>query len=256
MRRFQIVWLGATLLSAMTAVVLAQSTTAPATQPAKPTAPPAPEGMEQLFNGRDLTGWDGDPRLWSVKDGALRGETTREKSARSNTFLIWKGGVVKDFELRLSYRTNSSNNSGIQYRSKQVPPRESDANKWVVGGYQAEVRNNGVENGFIYDERGSRGRMCYVGEKVVWDPEKGKQIVGMVNDPKAIAPTFHIDGWNDYVIIAKGNNMRHYINGVQYTDFTDNDPKLAATEGIVALQLHTGEPMWVEFKEIRIKHLK
>jgi hypothetical protein len=201
--------MGFILLSSITVALLALATNpSPATAPARATAPAEPEGMVKIFNGKDLAEWDGDPRLWSVRDGSIRGETTRENPARSNTFLIWKGGVVKDFELRLTYRVNSANNSGIQYRSKHVPPGANDQNKWVVAGYQAEVRNNGVENGFIYDERGTRGRMCYVGEKVVWDPDKGKQIVGMVNDPKAIAATFRVDDWNEYVIIARGNNTR------------------------------------------------
>ena len=80
-------------------------------------APPESAGMQQIFNGEDLSGWDGDPRLWSVRDGVLRGETTAENAARGNTFLIWKEGVTKDFELRLSFRCNATNNSGIQYRS-------------------------------------------------------------------------------------------------------------------------------------------
>ena len=80
-------------------------------------APPEPKGMKTIFNGKDLTGWDGDPRLWSVKNGALRGETTAKNKANGNTFIIWKGGHTKDFELRLSFRCNATNNSGIQYRS-------------------------------------------------------------------------------------------------------------------------------------------
>ena len=77
-------------------------------------APPEPGDMQVLFNGKDLTGWDGDPRLWGVKDGVLRGETTKENPAKGNTFLIWKDGTVKDFDLRLSFRMNAANNSGIQ----------------------------------------------------------------------------------------------------------------------------------------------
>src|SRR6478672_4605767 len=73
-------------------------------------APAESSGMQSLFNGKDLSGWDGDPRLWSVKDGLLRGETTAENPAAGNTFIIWKGGTVKDFELRLSFRMNAENN--------------------------------------------------------------------------------------------------------------------------------------------------
>src|SRR5438045_8984862 len=116
-------------------------------------APGEPSGMQTLFNGKDLTGWDGDPRLWSVKDGLLRGETTAENPAMGNTFVIWKAGTVKDFDLRLSFRMNASNNSGIQYRSRHITD-SSAKNKWVVRGYQHELRNETklpTVSGFIDD---------------------------------------------------------------------------------------------------------
>jgi hypothetical protein len=96
--------------------------------------------MQSIFNGKDLTGWDGDPRLWSVRDGAIHGETTAENPAQGNTFLIWKGGVTKDFKLSLSFRCTAANNSGIQYRSKHITDGRV-RNAWVVRGYQHEIRN-------------------------------------------------------------------------------------------------------------------
>src|SRR5262245_34904979 len=103
------------------------------------TPPPEASDMTVLFNGKDLTGWDGDTRLWSVKDGVLRGETTKEKPAKGNTFIIWKNGTLKDFDLRLSFRMNATNNSGIQYRSKHVTEGKVN-NAWVVRGYQHELQ--------------------------------------------------------------------------------------------------------------------
>ncbi len=215
--------------------------------------PPEPDGMVKLFNGKDLTGWDGDPRLWSVKDGALRGETTEQIKANGNTFIIWKDGTVKDFELRFSYRCSASNNSGVQYRSKHITDARN--NKWVVRGYQGEIRNE-VKlpnvSGFIYDEGGKRGRLLLVGEKAVWEDGK-KTSLGTVCTAEEYAKAFKLDGWNEYVIIAKGNNIKQYVNGVQTVDFTDNQPELALKEGIIALQLHAGKPMWVDFKDIRLK---
>ena len=143
-------------------------------------APAEPADMKCIFNGTDLTGWDGDPRLWSVKDGALRGETTAENAAQGNTFIIWKDGVLKDFELRLSFRCNATNNSGIQYRSRHIT-EGSVRNKWVVRGYQHEIRNENKlpsVSGFIYDEGGKRGRMCLVGEQAVWGEDGQKQVTG------------------------------------------------------------------------------
>lgn len=217
----------------------------------KPTAPPEPEGMKPLFNGKDTEGWDGDPRLWSLKDGIVRGETTKENPAKGNTFLIWKGGTLGDFELRLSFRIKGGN-SGVQYRSKHVPPKESDANKWVVSGYQAEVEDTPGKAGFLYHERG-RGELVFVGEKVVIGEDGKRQVVGKLGDKAAIAKTYKKSDWNDYVIIGRGNHIVQYLNGIQTIDLVDNDPKGGAASGILALQIHAGPPMLVEFKDVRLK---
>jgi hypothetical protein len=219
-------------------------------------APPEPAGMKTLFNGKDLGGWDGDPRLWTVKDGALRGETTPENPARGNTFLILKDQSFRDFDLRLSFRCTASNNSGVQYRSRHITEGKT-ANKWVVRGYQHEIRNEAkLPNvaGFIYDEGGKRGRICLVGEKATWENGQ-KNVQATLLDADAFRKLFKLDDWNDIIIIAQGNQMRHFLNGVLILDFTDNDPELALREGIIALQLHAGKPMWTEFKNIRIKEL-
>jgi hypothetical protein len=212
--------------------------------------------MQQLFNGKDLTGWDGDPRLWSVKDGAIHGETTAENKAEGNTFLIWKGGTLKDFELRLSFRCNATNNSGIQYRSRHIT-EGNPRNKWVVRGYQHEIRNQ-VKfpdvSAFIYDEGGRRGRVCLIGENAVCSADGKKEVKSMLIDQAEFEKLFKLNDWNDVAIIAKGNHIQHYLNGRLVLDFTDNDPT-AAKEGILALQLHAGNPMFAEFKNIRLKAL-
>jgi len=220
-------------------------------------APAEPADMTCIFNGNDLTGWDGDPRLWSVRDGAIHGETTAENPAHGNTFLIWKGGVTKDFELRLSFRCNATNNSGIQYRSKHVTEGRV-RNPWVVRGYQHEIRNQNVlpsVSGFIYDEGGGRGRMCLVGEKAVWGND-GKKVTGTLIDQQGFEKLFKLDDWNDVVIVARGNHLQHYLNGRLIVDFTDDHPQRALFEGVLALQLHAGKPMWAEFKNLRIKEIE
>lgn len=221
-------------------------------------APAEEKGMKSIFNGKNLDGWDGDPKLWSVKDGAIRGETTAEKRADGNTFLIWKGGETKNFELRLSFRCNATNNSGIQYRSKRIAPGKSK-NKWVVRGYQHEIRNEHkfpTVAGFIYDEGGTsgkRGRICLVGEKAVGSKD-GKKVTEKLIDENGFQKLFKLGDWNDVVIIAKGNHIRHFMNNRLILDFTDNHPK-ALFDGLLALQLHSGKPMWAEFKDIRIRQL-
>jgi len=221
-------------------------------------APADPADMQRIFNGEDLAEWDGDPRLWSVKNGVIHGETTVENPAKGNTFIIWKKGETKDFDLRLSFRCNATNNSGIQYRSKHITD-DTVQNKWVVRGYQHEIRNeNALPNvsGFIYDEGGKRGRLCLVGEKAVWEQDGKKTTTDSLIDESGFQKLFKLDDWNDVVIVASGNHIQHYLNNRLILDFTDNDPRLALREGILALQLHAGKPMWVEFKNVRIKDLK
>jgi hypothetical protein len=222
------------------------------------TPPPEASDMKVLFNGKDLTGWDGDPKLWSVKDGILRGETTKDNPAKGNTFILWKDGTTKDFDLRLSFRMNAANNSGIQYRSKHITEGKVN-NAWVVRGYQHELRNEKKmpnTSGFIYDEGGKRGRICLAGERAVWTAEGKKDVKETFLKQEDFDKLMKIDDWNDVVIVAQGKNIKHYLNGQLILDFTDEEPKLALTEGVMALQLHAGAPMWVEFKNIRIKNLK
>lgn len=215
----------------------------------KPTAPEEPKDMKQLFT-KDLEGWDGDTRLWSFKDGVVKGETTKENPTQGNTFLVWKGGTLEDFELRLSFRIKGGN-SGVQYRSKVLPVKEGAMNKWVVSGYQAEVEDTPGKVGFLYHERG-RGYLCNVGEKVEIGADAKPKVVGKLGDKDAIGKTYKKSDWNDYVIIGKGNRLVHYLNGYQTVDCTDNDPKNRAPSGVLALQIHAGPPMVVEFKNVRL----
>jgi hypothetical protein len=220
-------------------------------------APAESDDMKVLFNGKDLTGWDGDSRLWSVKDGVIHGQTTDENKANSNTFLICGEGGLKDFELRLSFRVSTANNSGIQYRSKHIT--EKARNDWVVRGYQHEIRNSDKlpsVSGFIYEEGGKRGRMCMVGEKAVWEEDGKKEVTGELIDDAEYETLFKVDDWNDVIIIAKGPRLQHYMNGRLILDCTDNHPELKKPEGIIALQLHAGSPMWAEYKDIRLKKIK
>ncbi|MBN2505814.1 MAG: DUF1080 domain-containing protein [Verrucomicrobia bacterium] len=242
-----------------------------AAQTLEPTAPPEPPGMKPLCNGRDLAGWEGDPRLWSVKDGAIRGETTLENPTYGNTFLLYVGDqgkpvVFKDFELRLSCRIETGN-AGVQYRSTHKPFKDTDRNKWVVAGYQAEVANAPGTAGFLYHESG-RGGLVNVGDKVEIGEDGKPRVVGKLGDRQAIASTYRRSGWNDYVIRCEGNHVRHWLNGIQVIELIDNDTEPAVgpngrprpysnrcMEGILALQIHAGPPMWVEYKNTRIKEL-
>lgn len=240
-------------------------------QELKPTAPPEPADMKMLCNGKDHTGWDGDQRLWSVKDGAICGETTKENPTYGNTFLLYVGDqgkpvVFQDFELRLSFRI-ASGNAGVQYRSSLKPFKPDDKNRWVVAGYQAEVEDTPGKVGFLYHESG-RGWLVNVGDKVEIGEDGKPQVVGKLGDNAAIGKTYQKSDWNDYVIRCEGNKVRHWLNGIQTIELIDNDTQPAADkegkpnpylarclEGILALQIHAGPPMWVEYKNVRIKEL-
>ena len=203
------------------------------------------------FNGKDLTGWEGNPAFWSVKDGAITGQTTKENPTKGNTFLIYTNGNVEDFELRLSYKIVGGN-SGIQYRSKVVNPKN-----WVVNGYQADFEAGKTYSGILYEE-GGRGILAKRGEKVVVKEVDGKhkpEVTGALGKSEDIQKKIKDEDWNDYLIIAKGNHLQHFINGTQTVDVIDEQKSKAAKSGILALQLHAGPPMTVQFKDIRIKKL-
>ncbi len=225
---------------------------APAAAADDQATPPRDAGLVSIFNGKDLDGWDGDPRLWSVVDGVIRGQTTKENPARGNTFCVWRGGKLKNFVLKLKFRIQNGN-SGVQYRSQ-----ESD--KWRVGGYQAEVENNPGKVGFLYHERG-RGWMVNVGDFMVVqrdaDGKVLKNVVGKVSDVAALkeAGYYKMQDWNEYTITARGNHLVHLLNGYEMIEMIDDDPQGRAMEGILALQIHAGPPMVVEFKDIRLKQL-
>lgn len=238
-----------------------------AAQPPAPNAPAEQADMKPIFNGKDLTGWDGNTKLWTVKDGVITGQSTRENPCKSNTFLIYTGENGKepaqlgDFELRLSYRIHGGN-SGVQYRSKHLVGHKDNA--WVASGYQAEIADLPGKDGFLYEEKGPgrggiNGKKSYLawpGDKVEIGEDGVSKVVGHLGDHAAIAAACKKGDWNDYIIIARGNHLQHYINGVQTIDVIDNDPKHRALSGILALQMHAGPPMTVEFKDIRIKEYK
>ncbi len=206
----------------------------------------AEEGFTPIFNGKDLTGWDGDPRLWSVKDGVIRGQTTSENPAPHNTFLIWRGGMLSDFELRLSFRIGTGN-SGVQVRSQ-------DRGNWRITGYQAEVVPGRDTMGLFYEE-GGRAHLARPGQKVVIDNAGNKQFVGTLGDPIVLQAAYKEKDWNDLVVIGRGNHLTQKINGVVMSDLIDEHEAARALSGVLALQLHAGPPMLVEYRDIRLKTL-
>jgi quinoprotein glucose dehydrogenase len=218
---------------------------------------PRAQHFTDLFNGKDLSNWDGSPAFWSVQDGAITGRTTAAHPTPSNTFLVWKGGLLGDFELRLTFRIVADNergaaNSGIQYRSRLV-----DSASWIVAGYQADLDVPGNYVGGFYEERG-RGILARPGEQVRITTKDGRmqqQVTGTTTRPAVIRAAIKPGQWNEYVIIVEGNHHRYYVNDKLTIDAIDLDETQAASSGILALQLHSGPPMTVQFKDIRLKAL-
>lgn len=183
----------------------------------------AADDFRPLFDGQSLDGWDGDPRLWKAQDGMIVGSTDGV-SLDKNTFLIYRKAEFGDFHLRAKVKLRN-HNSGIQFRSEALP-------NWVVKGYQADMAE-GNWWGSIYDEKGTRGVMV--------NGWKGKA-------EKVVKP----NDWNDVEIRAEGDHLQVWVNGLLTSDLHDS----AKSSGIIALQLHQGPGMQVQFKDIEIKTLK
>jgi len=186
----------------------------------------AEEGFVPLFNGKDLTGWEGDAKLWIVEDGVLIG---RSPGIKYNDFLATTktyGDFILRFQVKL---VGEKGNSGVQFRSKRVPPPSHE-----VSGYQADIAPGWW--GKLYDES-----------------RRGKVLAGPTDEDlkKALKP----GEWNDYEVAAIGNKITMSINGAKTVEYTEEDEKIAR-DGIIAVQIHGGGPMEVQFKSIRIKEVK
>ena len=204
-------------------------------------------GFAPIFNGTSLEGWEGKPEFWAVKDGVIVGETTAENPTKGNTFLIWRQGTLDDFELSLAYRITGGN-SGIQYRSK-------DLGDSVVGGYQGDFEAGTTYSGILYEERG-RGILAKRGERVTIAADGAKTMGEPIGKTEDLQKVIKQGEWNEYRIVAKGPKLQHFINGQLMSETVDEQEGKRAAEGILALQLHQGPPMKVEFKDIRLKRTK
>ncbi len=207
------------------------------------------EGFVSLFDGKSLEGWDGDPVYWSVKDGVIVGEVTPDTLLKRNSFLIWQGGKVGDFELVVEYRVSEKGNSGINYRSLITPDL-----KWALTGYQADIDGGDRWSGQNYEERG-RTFLAYRGQGVVLKPEAKPELVKAIGEKDELQKVIKKEDWNTYRIIAKGNMIKHYINDVLMSEVEDLDPKLRVAEGYLGVQVHVGPPMKIEYRKIELKKM-
>jgi hypothetical protein len=244
----------AAYLVASLSVAVAQP--APSATPAyvpKQSDRPAPlegdePGFRPIFDGRTLDGWSGDPVYWRVEDGAIVGEITPETVVRSNTFLIWQGGEPEDFELKLEYRITAQGNSGINYRSVSVPDPVTPTNAFALRGYQFDLDGRNRYTGNNYEEKGrlflaERGQITRV------TGERPPIVVATTGGGAAGGR----DGWNEVHVIARGSTLIHVLNGGVACVVFDDDEKHRPERGKIGVQVHTGPPMKVEFRRIRLK---
>lgn len=239
------------------------------------------DGFKSIFNGKDLSGWKGNPKLWSVEDGAITGTTTAEDPLKFNTFLVWQDGLVSNFELELDYRIGDEGNSGIQYRSTVF-----DEERFIVGGYQADIDASMKFAGINYEEKG-RGILAQRGMQTTFSKD-GKKTSKKVGDAEELGAKIKKGEWNRYRIVADGPRVSHYINGELMSEVIDHQvgtaeqrlkkyAKVSGTkvsaakrkeieagaakvgessqEGVLALQIHVGPVMKIQFKNIKIKTL-
>ncbi|GEP42931.1 family 16 glycoside hydrolase [Brevifollis gellanilyticus] len=204
---------------------------------------PAQDGFKPIFNGKDLSGWDGNPELWKVENGEIVGTTTGPEQLAYNQFLIWRGGKVKNFELKAKIR-QKGNNTGIQYRSS-----ENADKKWSIRGYQCDIHPNAPYRAMMYEE-GGRGIVSQNGQSVVIDPAGVKWLAGE-HDPVEV----DIAEWHEYTVTAKGNHLVHQIDGKTTMELTDFEEAKRAFEGLIAFQIHRGPAMEVHIKDVVLKEL-
>ena len=202
-------------------------------------------GFTSIFNGKDLSGWDGKPGWWSVEDGALTVESTPAKPCKECNYLIWRGGQPADFELLAEFKLSRGANSGVQLRSEERP-------NWDTSGYQADMTGDGGLVGFVYHHK--RGLIAGRGEKASFAAD-GKKSVESLGAPAELLKHFKQGEWNTYHIICRGPEITLSVNDHLMCQITDHHATQAATRGIIALQMHPGPPMKIQFKNIRIKNL-
>jgi hypothetical protein len=213
-------------------------------------------GFVDLFDGKSLDGWEGDPVYWRVDNGILTGEVTPSTILKQNSFLIWKGGQPADFELVVEYRISASGNSGVNYRSTRV-----EGAPFALKGYQADLDGKNKYNlgyprysGQNYEERG-RQFLALRGQRTVIETGGKPRMTDTLGTKEELLGSIHYDDWNELRIVAKGNNIQHYINGRLMSEITDNDTVNRSLSGLIGVQVHVGPPMKIEYRSFKLKLL-
>ena len=244
-------------------IMTASITTACVAQPKKANK----DGFVQIFDGKTLNGWDGDPTYWRVENGNLVGEITPATLLKTNSFIIWKGGEPADFEFTGEFNITTDGNSGINYRSDQL----TDV-PFALRGYQADIDGKMRYTGQNYEER-KRTTLAYRGQKTTipaysgaTTPEairanvqrnawSGLTVSGSLGSSDSLKTFIKSEDWNKFHLIVKGNRLQHYINGVLMSEVTDEDTVNGKAKGLLGVQVHVGPPMKVQYRNLMLKQL-
>lgn len=223
------------------------------------------KGFVQIFDGKTLNGWEGDPAYWRVENGHIVGEITPSTLLKRNSFLIWRGGMPSDFELTLEFKITQAGNSGINYRSEELKDIP-----FALKGYQLDIDGANRYTGQNYEERG-RTTLAYRGQKTIIKEQNEKNastavqskiknnawtdltVTGSLGESDDLLKKIKSEDWNTCRLVAKGNRLQHYINGILMSDVTDNDTVNGKSKGMLGMQVHVGPPMKVEYRKIMLK---
>lgn len=199
-----------------------------------------------IFDGKTLDGWDGDPVYWTAKDGVLIGEVTPKTMLKRNSFVIWRGGTVGDFELKCDYRVSDRGNSGINYRSAEL-----ESLPYSMRGYQADIDGGDRWTANLYEERG-RTFIAQRGQRSVIDPGERPRVVDVFATPEEMQKLVKKRDWNSFHLIVRGDHHLQYLNGVLMNEAWDRDEKNGPRNGLLGVQVHIGPPMTIEYRNIRL----
>lgn len=220
-----------------------------------------------IFDGKTLRQWEGDSTYWSVEDGAITGEVKPNNLLQNNSFIIWKGGEPADFELKGEFKISNNGNSGINYRSERVTELP-----YALRGYQADLDGQNLYTGQNYEER-KRTTLAFIGQKTTVNPCFGPSdpidlrtkiqnnawtcvtVTNSLGAPELLKQSIKSNQWNRFHLIIKGNRLLHYVNGILFSDVTDNDVVNRTRKGLLGMQVHVGPAMKVQFKNLYLKEL-
>ncbi len=240
----------AVFIAASGGIIFLATLSAAAQQRGWPVATNDESGFVPIFDGKTLAGWEGDPQYWRVENGALIGEVTATNLLKVNSFIVWRGGETRDFELKVEYRITARGNSGINYRSAMA----TNFGPWAMRGYQADIDGRNQYTGQNYEEKG-RTFLALRGQVTRQVNDQLPQIIGTLGSTNELLAVIKTNDWNEYHLIASGNTLTHILNGRVMSVVVDEDTANRKFDGLLGVQVHVGPPMKIEYRNFRLKNL-